>query len=142
MERRRRGVAIMADFSAILPCPDYLHTSKDGPNARQNTSPHGFIFIIPQSPSKSPLNGHLGQRYHNNGRKRGDLCLSKRPWPWPTLSTFVSSLLNGRGASKYNSVSCRHGAFIVSCSCAGNNRRDTIGSYQWQWHFDGCKYCF
>ena len=26
---------------------------------------------------------------------------SETPWPWSTLSTFVSSFLHGRGASKH-----------------------------------------
>ena len=39
-----------------------------------------------------------------------------------------------------SSVSCPSGALICLYSCTGNDRRDATGSYQW--HFDGCIYCF
>ena len=105
-------------------------------------SPYGFMVIIPQSPSKLPPNGHLGRRHDD-----GDTTTAVNEG----ISVFPNDLGRGKpflllylpfcvSEGPVSSVSCRHGAFIFSCSCAGNDRRDAIGSYQW--HFDGCKYCF
>ena len=132
MKRRRPSVAEMAVFFTISTRPDYIapHTKK---STKYVTKYIPIWVFCHHSPITFKIKDHrcLGttssRRRQNSGRNRGDLCLPKHRWPWPTRSMFVSSFLHGRGA--VSNVFCRSGAFIVSRCCTGNDRRDAVGWY-------------
>ena len=139
MKRRRLSAAEMADFSAILPRPDYIaqHTKKPT-KCMTNISPHGFMVTIPQSPSNqgcailldalattTAANEEIFAFPNTSGRDQPFLLLYLPCW---------------MGKGLVSSVHCRPGVLIVSCMRTGNNRRDAIGLYQQ--HFDGYTHCF
>ena len=79
------------------------------------------MVTIPPSPSKSSITVGWGRR-HNDG----DTTTTANEG----ISAFPNALGRGQpfllvylpfwlGEGPVSSVSCRHGAFIVSCSCAG-----------------------
>ena len=72
------------------------------------------------------------QRPQTRGSPR--LPIHPTPWPWPTLSTFVSSLRNWQEAGKYIA---NQGRWLCHVRA-----RATIVETQlvctYQWHFDGC----
>ena len=66
------------------------------------------------------------QRRHNNGNKWRDIRLHKRPWPWPTLSTFDLPFWMREGP--VSSVSCPPEALIYFIILVHGQR---LSRYHW-----------